>query len=984
MANSKAQQYEIVKNSELCLNKFDADIVQFGNGFNKKNSPVLGGAISNMFFNTSKEPVDNYDSNGKHEIWTTTVGGLYVDGKPAGINKTQRKFVDNVVEDKDYIEYANSSNYIYRNGNNVYCVIDGADPVVIANYNIGRPEVRLIQYTTDKFFAVTIVRGSRIETDKYKVDITFYGITLQDRDTLVGINGKISNNTVTTYMKTVNDKIIIKAGVESGNTFITITPTDSENFVYMEHVFEVHQFVLCKPSNSNLFYAVYIYTYIDQYTNKNYMVNTTYYGTSIFYLYKWRDDGNTREKVKISIPTITGPTDNIIYFVEPTTPDILNDGVFYDNRRVYIYDSNYLGLRYLKEKYYDRVSYSQIICMDQVSGSKIYNYYYSYSDNGTTKYGLFGSFKKFHAKYRKLPILPGEDSEFEADYYFVLPTFNKRITLPNGFNVLLDANNLPQSFSYSDHVVDNLGILVLPFGIVNNKESYFASSDGVSYYNSYDNKWHVISIEDGLEIKLFDKYVLFNTTDRINAYDIEEQKDAIWANDWNNRIEINRTENVNKNPFIIKLEVKGYPFNYASAFNYSKARLGIPSSFLPNTPIILYKENDDFPTDKPEENKELFDTIFNGFWQPQMLNPLYDLDVYIDDTYYLSMNNTRGTKYTDVLYDGLWDNISWYTPAITMKFTETYANVNTVSFSDIIYRLSLSGNDENRNILLYDIDSQYRNIEEFFTIQGQNYFIQNNKIYKYDLIDNEFANQTFVKDITGIEYLCNSSICAFFWSKIDSSIYSFTADNVLSKIYYTTDISTIYDAEYYSSIDMIVMLTDYGLVFSRDTTGMFILNDVNSGSLFLHKEGYVVHYDNDRVTYWSLRPVDKYWNKKDIEFSTKYYGLGSNLISISDTWYLRLFADKDEYEDYEYPRIGNIILSVDALTDKGMSTEEKTIPVKESDWDKLTNTLYVRFQPKLQRAVGISLSVKSPFAIGYIGVSSIPETTQMSKPSLQV
>ena len=984
MANSKAQQYEIVKNSELCLNKFDADIVQFGNGFNKKNSPVLGGAISNMFYNTNGDVIYNYDSNGRHEIWTSQFGELYVDGKSTGVIKTQRKFVDNVVEDKDYIKYANASNYIYKEGNNTYCVINGANPVDMSVAIHAIPEFKLIQYTANKFFAATIVRGSEIETDKYEVYITFYGITLQDHAYLKQINGSISSNTVTTYMKTVNDKIIIKAGLESGNTFITITPTDSENFVEMKNDLKPSQFVLCKPENNNLFYPVSLYYSPQNVSDREYyyIINTTFTGTSLFF----RDmylGSNTNEVVKISIPQVDRITLNKIYLVVPTDPSIINEHIFVEDRRVYIYDSNYLGLRYIREKYYDHVAYSQIICMDQVRGSKVYNYYYDYSDNGTTKYGLFGSSKKFHAEYYNAWAGPGEDRDFSADYYFILPTFNKRLSLPNGFNVLLDANNLPQSFSYTDNYIDNLGILVLPFGIVNNKESYFASSDGLSYYNAYDNKWHVISIENGLEIKLFDRYVLFNTTDRINAYDIEEQKDAIWANDWNNRIEVNRTEG-GKNPIIIKLEVKGYQFSYASAFNYSKARLGIPSSFLPNNVITLYKENADFPTNKPEENKEIFDMVFNSFWQPQMLNPLYDLDVYIGDTYYISMNNTIGAKYIDVLYDGLWDNISWYTPAITMKFTETYANVNTVSFFDIIYRLSLSGNDENRNILLYDIDSQYRNIEEFFTIQGQSYFIQNNKIYKYDLIDNEFANQTFVKDITGIEYLCNSSLCAFFWSKTDSSIYSFTADNVLNKLYYTTDISKIYDAEYYPSIDMIVMLTDYGLVFSRDTTGMFILNDVNSGSLFLNKDGYVVHYDNNRVTYWSLRPVNKYWNKKDIEFSTKYYGLGSNLISISDTWYLRLFADKDEYKKFGYPRIGDIILSVDALTDKGMSTEKKTIPVKESDWDNLTNTLYVRFQPKLQRAVGISLSVKSPFAIGYIGVSSIPETTQMSKPSLQV
>ena len=57
MANPKSQQYEIIKNGPLCLDKFCADINPFGQGFNKKNSPLLGGAISNVFKKTEEKEV---------------------------------------------------------------------------------------------------------------------------------------------------------------------------------------------------------------------------------------------------------------------------------------------------------------------------------------------------------------------------------------------------------------------------------------------------------------------------------------------------------------------------------------------------------------------------------------------------------------------------------------------------------------------------------------------------------------------------------------------------------------------------------------------------------------------------------------------------------------------------------------------------------------------------------------------------------------
>ena len=68
MANSKSQQYEIVKNGPLCLDKYCADVVPFGQGFNKKNSPLLGGAISNVF-SKSDNNKKNYYSDGKNELY---------------------------------------------------------------------------------------------------------------------------------------------------------------------------------------------------------------------------------------------------------------------------------------------------------------------------------------------------------------------------------------------------------------------------------------------------------------------------------------------------------------------------------------------------------------------------------------------------------------------------------------------------------------------------------------------------------------------------------------------------------------------------------------------------------------------------------------------------------------------------------------------------------------------------------------------------
>ena len=77
---------------------------------------------------------------------------------------------------------------------------------------------------------------------------------------------------------------------------------------------------------------------------------------------------------------------------------------------------------------------------------------------------------------------------------------------------------------------------------------------------------------------------------------------------------------------------------------------------------------------------------------------------------------------------------------------------------------------------------------------------------------------------------------------------------------------------------------------------------------------------------------------------------------------------------------GTLKLSVKTLTDKGESTEEKAFTINASDWDKESNTFYIRYQPKNQECLGMSVNIVSEFtnddfAIGH----STDGTIQVSK-----
>ena len=80
MANSKSNIYPIqLQGAELNLNKLDAEIKQYS-GFNKNNSPFVGGCLSNVF--TKEEQItggnaDNtyIDTNG--DVYRVTEEGLF-------------------------------------------------------------------------------------------------------------------------------------------------------------------------------------------------------------------------------------------------------------------------------------------------------------------------------------------------------------------------------------------------------------------------------------------------------------------------------------------------------------------------------------------------------------------------------------------------------------------------------------------------------------------------------------------------------------------------------------------------------------------------------------------------------------------------------------------------------------------------------------------------------------------------------------------
>ena len=97
------------------------------------------------------------------------------------------------------------------------------------------------------------------------------------------------------------------------------------------------------------------------------------------------------------------------------------------------------------------------------------------------------------------------------------------------------------------------------------------------------------------------------------------------------------------------------------------------------------------------------------------------------------------------------------------------------------------------------------------------------------------------------------------------------------------------------------------------------------------------------------------------------------MVTINDCLYIRLFSE--EHEE------GLLKVKATTISLKGRQTEETTFKIKASDWDEITHTIYLRYQPKEQRGLGISFKIESPFKIAALSVGSQADAILVDKVS---
>jgi hypothetical protein len=907
MANSRSNIYPVqLQGAELNLNKYDAEIKQYS-GFNKNNSPFVGGCLSNVFHKEEQITGGNadntyIDTNG--DVYRVTTEGLFKNGEKL-IDYTGKKFYD-VVECKTQFP----ANTVYVDSEECYITVD----YTTSNSTYQRLEGYLNIYNPfnkiweQAEFPQVI---SIALTDK----IDFYTKSCKTEDCILTFIGYRNNGSY---------KINIFKTSADGTEFVgsTLTLTCYHFFFHLEQL-----------NDEGGILSIFI--------------NSPTYSTGIFYKnYSFDMEGN-------------------LTFIE----DVMNDGFIASETKLYkIYHNG-------NTSRYESVIYDYVLSNGALITSNPVNI-----DYGESKV-FSGSNSKTPNVIKDKPfgfLLTHRISIQDTSYYYVFGLcdfITPYLSAANNNYVINTGCVTGEYILYNNGVVSGIClpggyVLASEWNTVNENniyvQSYKKNYNGV--YNPSEceviyktgDKW-VKLIESTPKLKKCVDQIVVNTNHYHNSYDIKRNKKLLFAPAWNNRLPRNsffQSDNsiLENTKFV------------ASAIN--EYNLKDNSSIILNPIPVVY---DIIPLRNPNAiTLEIENNIYVDFYKTWDTKEgiIYYKSMVIEDLI-LDRPGFVFDYLEDLPFPSDTNGNVSYSPSIFAKFISSFGNDVFVKEGSNVYQLS---RNDNQPIMSYYLGTLIEGLEEVFILQGQYYGVINNQIFAIQFYNGVVASQTSVVSVENLQFVGNTPYEALFFSKTNRCLYSFTGANVLNQKQLVDKISEVTNYLYNPATQTVFLITDIGVLF-YGLFGMFLLEYTDITNIFLLDNGIVMSDNSGNYRYikYYLDEGDEGYTKENIRLDTCFYGMNNEVVTINDCLYFRLFSE--EHEE------GNLKVSATTISLRGRKTEETTFKIKASDWDKITHTIYLRYQPKAQRGLGVSFSIDSPFKIASMSVGSQPDAVLVDKVS---
>lgn len=945
----------------LNLNKYRSDIKQF-EGFNKKNSPIYGGVLSPLY------------------------------GEKQTINENEKTILVN--DDKySLIKQNKYGSYLYKNGEFIQ---------PYGNVNITKESIKvpynILAFERDEEnpnYIDIFVEGARFyEFKRYNINTNEFEEMTQFYIPI----GKISKvemryGFVVFYNFDSKQIIILRKGKDS---YISIKWTLAiENNLIDKLTFTINKL---KSTFNHEGQPRYLLSYYGLQFNDNEII--TGYGNRILTL------DNSNAGFTSSSVTLKSTTDSSLdYHQIPTfaIDSTEEDVTFYNVFIGYMNTNN--GLYYLSgtADSYDEIN--KILYVNCKNSITLNNSIPSKANNRTASLEANTYFYSILFKTNVSSMTNGKNCLnhnvlFDSTRnYFIgncgyIPNNNGTQSVPYGFRVKASSNaekylDFAYLMNYGNITnisvrYDNRGMgnILAEWNFIDNDVIPKAYDTCCLYKISNENTINLIQAKNempDMEV-LFNRYIVVKTYEKNSIIDTSTMSFYHGFVDYNNRVipcEKYGDTSIANFPFGASDE-KPYlsatltDYLYASAVNANMEISKINLSSIQYNPLVINQGcHDNYNIEKSSYGSSSLQDYVSVYLSDdsRALVPIYHSS-FIKEQKYVD------ESLRDIPYPVTTNGNILYSANLFSEIINSYSNRDMIINDTVAYPLLYINNQP--SFSFYFLNG-IEGTNSAFILQGMNYINTDDFIFSVTYNGDTISNTEAIVSIKGFRFLGNTTKVAFFYSELKKSVYAFYGDRTLEKLYDCTEIKNIKHT-FFNPINynIYIVTDDYIYVIDDNTVYRIEISGVKNMN-FSDKFIYVYTEDNIYILSYE-KPSESYlfntlntFKKIPIKLETQLYGVGNNIKSVVDCIYLRLFNDNIVEQ-------GTLKLSVKTLTDKGESTEEKSFTINASDWDKESNTFYIRYQPKNQECIGMSVNIISDFAIADFDIGySTDGTIQVSK-----
>lgn len=573
----------------------------------------------------------------------------------------------------------------------------------------------------------------------------------------------------------------------------------------------------------------------------------------------------------------------------------------------------------------------------------------AYTETVNSNYNITMYDTANESSYMNIPI--GSNNNYLGGYYS---------NIGSNVRALYHGNEL-QGLSIASDKLTVGTMLCTMSEIDSNYPVVVSEQNGVTHIYYKDvYSWNYIKVTsdtDEATMKVInERYILLNTVDYYNCFDTKNGKWYHFGSDWNDRAVFTCSISDSGSLDAYKKNQESWYFASAQGANYESMDIPFISTVFPAYAAFFPKTAQNMQCHLlagATPNDQDID-IYYGKNSEYGNAPLYrySIDYANNDAIRYINNKLENTNYAFSFT---------IIPSIFARFIDGFINQGIVIDNNHSY-LQIYANNT-RPIFAIKFQSQLEGVTSAFIIQGQYFVVINNCIYKY--VD---GMTTAIVNVGDMEFIGNNPYVALFWSGTNRTLYRFAGDNNITPISQANEISRIVYTSFNPNTMALYIITDKCiLIYGLDT--LIRLPYTQYDTCFPLKDGVAFSGEGETMEI-SYNPKEGF-GILPIELETKLYGYGNSIKAVNDTVYIRLVRNTiDE---------GTVVVQSETLNEIMTVSESKKFHITKSMWDKDSNTVFIRYQPKAQAATGFRVRIKSPFAIATLQIGSTVETIQNSK-----